>query len=241
VCDVGLNECYGSSCPSATTCLNQGGQWGCASDGGDASSTADATSDAQNGDAPSDVSSNDAANDSTSDGPEDVTMDVTMNDAPADVGSDAPSDASSDAGGDGGDGGGPCNALTNMGSVISVTNVAASPPAPAGGAIVGGTYLLTNVTWYDGSDAGSPMSGTYQASASVTMVGCSSIESLNGGPNERFGRVFQVINTKIDVFPSCNASLSFWDSDTGYTSNGTQLTVFESSGQTGLVFTWTKQ
>jgi alpha-tubulin suppressor-like RCC1 family protein len=191
----------------------------------------------------------DAGDDATPDAPGDVSID-----SPADVGADAmdatvdappdvfPFDAPFDGPSlDGAPDGGACNALTNMGSVISVTNVPASPPAPTGGAITAGTYLLTNVTWYEGSDAGSPISGTYQASASVSMNQCFSVESMNGGPDQRYVRGFQFQNNRIFTIPLCNGAPSFWDGDTGYTSNGTQIIMSDSIGSTGLVFTWTHQ
>jgi hypothetical protein len=197
----------------------------------------DAGGDDATSDAPADVSI-----DSPADAGADA-MDATV-DAPPDVFSfdgplfDAPFDGPSL---DGAADGGACNALTNMGSVISVTNVPASPPASTGGAITAGTYLLTNVSWYEGSDAGSPISGTYQASANVSMNQCFSVESMNGGPDQRYVRGFQFQNNRIFTIPLCNGAPSFWDGDTGYTSNGTQIIMSDSIGSTGLVFTWTHQ
>jgi hypothetical protein len=65
-----------------------------------------------------------------------------------------------DDAGDGGDGAVVCNAIVNTAPSVTITQVAADPPAFTGGTVVDGTYTLTNETIYTGDGGATGPKGT---------------------------------------------------------------------------------
>jgi hypothetical protein len=55
-----------------------------------------------------------------------------------------------DGGVDGGAAGVNCDAMANVGGVISVASEAGPPPAMTGGTVTDGTYVLTSEVFYNG-------------------------------------------------------------------------------------------
>lgn len=121
---------------------------------------------------------------------------------------------------------GACNALVNVGKVITGTCPGGTQPMGTGGSIAPGTYALTARAGYG---AGC-VAGNYQATMLIAD-GC--LERVDGTGVTRDENIStsgaQLIRTA-----SCGPSVP----TATYTATDTQLTIFD---QGGAVTTWTKQ
>jgi hypothetical protein len=102
--------------------------------------------------------------------------DASVTDARVEVTADASEDSGRDTGST------ECNALSNIGTVVPVMNVATAPATGSGGVIASGTYVLTAASIYTGPGGSEGPSGATLADTLVVA---------DGGDYER---VFAVVN-----------------------------------------------
>ena len=175
-------------------------------------------------------SSQNPADDGGTDANGDVTSDVT------------PQEAGKDSAPTG------CNALTNVGTVISQAFVATDPVTGDGGAVVNGTYVLTAAAIYTGADGGSGPTGTtfldtlaiqdggtYERVASIVNDA-----GLDGSPLRQNGS-YTLDASSFHATQTCPAGTQPF---TSYDSNGTKVHIYAPAAgpnNPGLMFEYTKQ
>jgi hypothetical protein len=71
---------------------------------------------------------------------------------------------------DASDGAAACNAITDVGQMLTVMYVASAPPTPLGGAVVDGTYALTDATIYTGVGGPTGVVTTTRSTVQITGV-----------------------------------------------------------------------
>jgi hypothetical protein len=96
---------------------------------------------------------------------------------------DASQGSPGDAGGDAADGAVACNALANTATPVTGSQAAENPPALQGGAVVNGTYFLTNLTIYTGPDG--PTGSTGMSQTTIQISGDTIQVATNGTPGTR--------------------------------------------------------
>ena len=88
--------------------------------------------------------------------PEDAAADASAIGLPADGGTDAPDSAKQG-----------CTAIANSGADVLAHTVGSAPPTATGGAIVDGTYRLSDLSVYTGSGVSSPLPLTIRSTLVV--------------------------------------------------------------------------
>jgi hypothetical protein len=126
-----------------------------------------------------------------------------------------------------------CNTVMLGGSVVTLTSSTGTPPTPAGGTIVTGTYSLTSSTQYVTSPCASNPAGltaqsTIVVSASAMTVQIYSVESYQGNTEEtHLNDTFMVSESDLTTTPTCGIDV---DAGAGapspYTATSTSISVF---------------
>jgi hypothetical protein len=138
------------------------------------------------------------------------------------------------------DGGPPCNAIANTAPVVPITQIAAAPPTPQGGAIADGTYWETSLDIYTGTAGPAGMTGTSQTTA---LIQGTTVQLVSDGQPTRRTVVLTTADagfTSVDTCPDSQMSQG------GYTATSTTLTIFlpggtDDAGARTVVETLTKQ
>jgi hypothetical protein len=94
-----------------------------------------------------------------------------------------------------------CNALVDVGTIVTTTCTTGTVPIGAGGTIVDGTYVLTAQTQYNGFSCSGQL-GAYSETMEIAR-GC--MESLGASPNFPFtaSNTFTVAGNSITMTPTC--------------------------------------
>lgn len=144
--------------------------------------------------------------------------------------------------GGGGDGGTKrCNTLVNGGPDVPIMNVATDPPAPTGGAIADGTYVVTAVQAYTGAGgAAGPTGATYKAGGKISGGTYENIQSDSGQPKDNATTgTFTLNGSAIDIEQSCPIPQTV--AINKFSADSTSFTLFTSGGSPVQSFTYTKQ
>jgi hypothetical protein len=149
----------------------------------------------------------------------DATEDIEAPDAPGADGTvgDAAADAALDA-----DAALECVEPTNAAPVIQQTFSCASPPVPAGGTIVDGTYYLTSSVKYEQGDAN--CSGVDHAAQATVVVSGGMISIVEIMPSAWFVGPYTTSGTLLNFGTPC-ADAGFPSGSLGYTATSTTLSV----------------
>jgi len=150
------------------------------------------------------------------------------------------------------DAGAACNCLTNSGVVVTLSTSALPQPAPLGGTILDGTYVLTAFTLYTGGDGGAdaasfatadggPATWEELAVISGSATSAQYVLSLDGSADSHENETL----TFVDGGASFTSTLTCSESDGGspagpadYTASGSLFLVYIGSG---VELTFTKQ
>ena len=129
-----------------------------------------------------------------------------------------------------------CNTLRNDGPAVSVMASTATAPAPAGGTIVDGTYVLTAATGYAISPAVIP---TTTLSAVMQIAGSTMQQAGTiNGEERRYTSTLATSGTSVTTTDTCPAA----DSNTyRYTATTTSLRIYAALGASTLEQTYTKR
>jgi hypothetical protein len=136
------------------------------------------------------------------------------------------------------DGSGACNALANLGAQVPGVLVASAAPAPNGGTLVDGTYVLTKYQVYTGPGGPSGSAGNSFASTLVLAGSTYQAVSNQGSGDERVSGAFMTSGTSYTASVTCPASSV---TTVGYTFDGTTFVQLGSVGANTLEFTYAKQ
>ncbi|MBX3204736.1 MAG: hypothetical protein KF764_06690 [Labilithrix sp.] len=147
--------------------------------------------------------------------------------APAD-----PPDAATDRS-DAGDAGGRCNLLENVASDVPVVRVADDAPAPAGGTIASGTYIVTAATEYTGAAGSSGETG--QTVRMTFRFALPEVESVFEGVNR--SATTTIDGTKLVTTTTCPSSQA---TETSYTATASTLSVHIVKSSSVLVYLLTR-
>jgi hypothetical protein len=148
---------------------------------------------------------------------------------------------------DGGPADGPsvaCNMLVNDGPHVVPVNQPTSPPAPLGGSISDGTYVLTTYNIFIGPDGQPPLQGDFWASSimTVTSTTMQTIEGYRMGgldhlPGTARTYTFTVSGTAINLAETCPKMTPAATTDFTATPNEFRLYVSGPSWTTEEIFT----
>jgi hypothetical protein len=149
----------------------------------------------------------------------------------------APADSSPD---DASDGGTACNTLANIAQTITIQQVASDPPTAQGGTFADGTYAMTDVTIYTGTQGPTGPSGT---SKTTIQISGDTFQVVNDGtPGTR--TVSAVVSgTSVTATDTCPDSTVF---DETFTATTTSFVVYldggtDDAGARTVAETFTKQ
>jgi hypothetical protein len=79
---------------------------------------------------------------------------------------------------------GACNTLTNDGQALVETQSASAPPAPTGGTIADGHYVLTGYTLYTGAGGTTgPLTHTLRCTVTISNSGTTLVVVMSGDGN----------------------------------------------------------
>jgi hypothetical protein len=151
----------------------------------------------------------------------------------------APSEGGADVGVDAhGDAPPECNKLANLGSPVPGNLVANAAPAPTGGTLVDGTYVLTKYQVYTGPGGQSGPSG--QSLASTLALAGSTYEAVSstGGSDTRVNGTFTTSGTSYTATVTCPGGPT---TALGYTFDGTTFVQLGNVGVNTLELTYTKR
>ncbi len=167
--------------------------------------------------------------------------DAIVTDASVELTPDAPQDSGTDAGPT------ECNALSNIGAVVSQMNVATDPVTGSGGVIATGTYVLTAAVAYQGPAGTVGPTGATFADTLVLADGGSYervATFMNApGPDGTFHQngTFTTDGASLQVTQTCPPGSQPF---TSYDSDGTTLRIYSPSAgvvSPGLMFEYTRQ
>jgi hypothetical protein len=133
-----------------------------------------------------------------------------------------------------------CNALGNAAPPVTIQQVASAPPAPAGGTVADGTYFMTDVSIYTGSNGPSGPSGTAQTTIQVSG---STIQVVSSGqPMTRT----VMLATSGSTFTSTDTCPDATVTHGSYSATATTFLIFldgvtDDAGARTVVETFTKQ
>lgn len=132
--------------------------------------------------------------------------------------------------------GGACNSLVNDAPLVTLSAVADTAPAPAGGSIAGGIYELSAMTLYTGP-GGSTVAPDMTASAVIQIAGqtMQQVGSIDGA-EKRYTSTFTISGTTISTTDTCPAP------DTGshsLTATSTEFRIYDANAQGALQQTYT--
>jgi hypothetical protein len=119
---------------------------------------------------------------------------------------------------------GPCNEIMIPAADVTIQRQAGTPPEPAGGMIVDGTYVLTATDDYEPGDA---LAG--QSTSAVMVVSDGSIQFASNGAKGgqiRFNASYTLSSTGIEQTGTCGLTQPLSE---GYTSTPTTITLIQSS------------
>ena len=117
------------------------------------------------------------------------------------------------------DAGGDCNAIAQQGSQVIATFTSGDPPAPTGGTIVDGTYVLTSATYY-----GTMVTSTVSETA-VVASGCimAVLTDQQSGAIERNNLAYTTSGTDLTETHTC--PLSTVTTTVSFSTTATTLTL----------------
>jgi hypothetical protein len=164
-------------------------------------------------------------------------------DAAADTAPDATADSTSACPVSSSEGGADaaCNAIAPAGPIVEQTcnDDAAAAPAPAGGTVADGTYVLTGAAFY-----GSPCPPLPPAQYRATKIVCGgTFQQADEAPDltpdvHRWNATYATMGTNLTFHPTCGNVPEGTD---GYDATPTQLVTYQTSPGQVVSFTWTKQ
>lgn len=153
--------------------------------------------------------------------------------------------SSSGTGGAGGAGGaagaagagGDCNSLPLLGGLVSESVVAGPMPAPAGGTVTDGTYVLTKWEVYSGTPLGQQQELTLKFAAGHAQVAIHlQMGSTGAWASTNFD--YSTSGTSLTANTTCPSPNSYsWE----YTASATQFLQFAVDPEYSAVYTFTKQ
>ena len=117
-----------------------------------------------------------------------------------------------------------CNTLANTAKPVTVEQLAENPPAPLGGTIEDGTYLLTGVAIYTGPEGPSGPSGTAQTTIVITG---STIEVASRGVPPTRTTTLSISGTTFTSTDTCPDSVV---ASGGFTATSTTFAIFIDGG-----------
>ena len=135
-----------------------------------------------------------------------------------------------------------CNTLANDGQPIAKAQVATAPPAPAGGAVADGHYVLTGYTLYTGAGgATGALTNTLRLAATISNSGTTLlvIWSMDGKPNEPTAWTQKTNGTALTHTQDC-PSTGQVDPAT-YSASPSELTWYFASGSQTEAWTLTRR
>jgi hypothetical protein len=112
-----------------------------------------------------------------------------------------------------------CNALKNVGELVTIQALASDPPAPEGGALADGTYVATSAVLYTGS--GGASGPTTQTTQLTIQIDGSHVETVIEG--ERSSATFATSGTRITSTTTCPDRVV---QENGYSATATSFLVF---------------
>jgi hypothetical protein len=127
-----------------------------------------------------------------------------------------------------------CNDLANIAVPVEVHAVAAPPPAPEGGTLVDGTYVVTASTLYTGEGGASGATGD-EVRMTVRIRGAQA-DSVFDGVNR--SAVLTVDGTRVHSASTCPSKAS---DAVGFTSTGEGFALFLTRSEGTLVQTFSKR
>jgi hypothetical protein len=135
----------------------------------------------------------------------------------------------------------PCNAIAPSGPVVTSTCASGAPPAPQGGAVADGTYVLESATWYGSC----PQAGTLQA----TLVTCGgvwneaeNVTALDAAVNLlRVNFTAAIEDASVVLNPICTTGSPMAGGAYGFSVAGTRLTTLTTYGNTVLARVYDQQ
>jgi hypothetical protein len=119
---------------------------------------------------------------------------------------------------------GVCNELPIPPTSVTITRGSGSPPSPTGGAIVDGTYTLTESDDYNPGDA---LVGQPTSAVLVVSHGTMAFVSIGAkGDSVRFNARYEVSGTSIQETGTCGLSEVLVE---GYSATPTTITLIQST------------
>ncbi|MBI2395824.1 MAG: hypothetical protein HYV09_40035 [Deltaproteobacteria bacterium] len=101
-----------------------------------------------------------------------------------------------------GDAADACAPITNVGTVITKTTVSSAPPTMTGGTIVDGTYVLTNITKYNGVVG----SITHKETMLFSGGNGQNVDSADGGPDKHTYFKYTTSGSELTMTVACGGA-----------------------------------
>lgn len=127
----------------------------------------------------------------------------------------------------------PCSTLVNVAKAVDIVDQAGDPPAPAGGVLVDGTYVVTRAVRYTGAGGSSGPSGK-QVQMTVRLKGQDAESIFDNVP--RRARV-QVDGVNLRTTAICPSSAI---DDAPFTASGDTLTLYLHDSKGTRVYSLTR-
>jgi hypothetical protein len=127
---------------------------------------------------------------------------------------------------DGGAAGVDCDAIANVGAVISVTSEAGPPPALTGGTVIDGTYVLTSEVFYNGESDDTITSKRTLVIAEGTLK---NVESKDGDPDRIIAGTYSTSGTALTLSTVCPRATTLVFP---YTATATTVALLTNDGTT---------